>query len=116
MDQVDGFMVGTKICTDRKFGVKLLPPKSTMAISGRGELTRQQKKQPWHVHQSLVWTAWGRCCWAKCPGIEKSKAKTKCSYDTFMRCKECSATAGFNIYLCNGNKGGKVVSCHVPYH
>jgi len=23
--------------------------------------------------------------------------------------------AGCNIYLCNGNKGGKVVSCHIAY-
>jgi hypothetical protein len=111
MDQVDGQLVGTRIQTDKKFGVKLSPPKSTMTISCRGEMMRQQKKQPWRVHQSLSWTAWGRYCQAKCPRIEKSKASMKCSYDTFMRCKECSASAGCNVYLCNGNKGGKMSHC-----
>ena len=87
-----------------------------VVVSRRGELTRQKKKQPWSVHQRLAWTVQGRCCWAKCPGIEKSKAKTKCSYATFMCCEECSAMAGFYIYLCNGNKGDKVVFYHVTYH
>jgi hypothetical protein len=70
----------------------------------------------WRVHQILAWNALGRCCWAKCPGKEKSMAKQKCSHDTFMCCKECSATTGCSIYLVNGNKGGEVVTCHVAYH
>ena len=33
-----------------------------------------------------------------------------------MRCEECTANAGCNIYLCNDTKSGEVVSCHVVYH
>ena len=58
----------------------------------------------------------GRCSWAKCPGIEKSKGIRKRAYDTFMRCEECMAYAGCNLYLCNDTKSGEVVSCHAAYH
>ncbi len=34
----------------------------------------------------------------------------------FMRCKECMANAGCNIYLYKDTKGGEVVSCHATYH
>jgi hypothetical protein len=75
MDQLDGFMMGKTIWRDRKFEGKSSPPKGTMAISCKGDLMRQKKKQPWHVHQSLAWTNWGRCCWARFPGIEKVRQK-----------------------------------------
>jgi hypothetical protein len=94
----------------------MLPIASNMVILRRGELTRQKKKQPWQCHQSLSAAIMGKCSWVKCPGIEKSKGIPKHAYNTFMRCKECTANAGCNIYLCNDTKNGEVVSCHVMYH
>jgi hypothetical protein len=58
----------------------------------------------------------GRCSWEKCSGIKKSKGIQKRAYDMFMRCKECMANAGCNIYLYKDTKGGEVVSCHATYH
>ena len=58
----------------------------------------------------------GRCCWEKFPGLTKSKANVKRSYERVMKFKECSAMMGVNIFLCNGRKGGKVVACHMAYH
>ena len=116
MDRVEGHQTGIKICSDRKKYVELSPIKPTLSLTRRSELTQQKKKQPWRCHQSLSAATRGRCSWARCPGINKSKAKRKRAYDTFMRCEECTANAGCNIYLCNDTKNGKVVSCHVAYH
>ncbi len=126
MDRVDGHMVGTKILTDRKSKVMMSPPKSTAAISCRGQLTRQKKKQPWRYHQSLSAATGRKCSWARCPGIEKSKGKQKHTYDTCMRCEECTTNAGCNMQhlflfvqqhnFCNDTKNSVVVSCHVAYH
>ena len=33
-----------------------------------------------------------------------------------MRCEECTANVGCNIYLCNDTKNGVVVSFHDAYH
>ena len=62
MDRVDRHLIGRKVCSDRKLGGGLSPLKSTAAILCKGELTKQKKRQPWHVHQSLPHETWGRCC------------------------------------------------------
>ncbi len=118
MDRVEGFFSGTKIRSDRKFDVASSPLKPTHAIIQSNILAQQQKKQPWRVHQSLAHGSYGKCCWLKCPGLTtaKSKAKRKRSYDTFMRCEECSATTGCNIFLCNDTKNSVPVCCHIAYH
>jgi hypothetical protein len=119
MDRVDRHLKGQKVWSDRNSGVNMSPIASTMAISRRGELTRQKKKQPWRCHQSSSAAIRGKCSWAKCPEIEKSKGIPKRAYNTLMQCKECTANAGCNIYLCNDTKNGEVVSCHcchVMYH
>jgi hypothetical protein len=116
IDQVEGFLLGTKIWSDRKFAVASLPLKPTHAIKQSTILAGQQRKQPWQVHQSLAFEHRGKCCWQKCPGLTKGNTKRKRSYDTFMRCKECSVTAGMNIFLCNDTKNGVPVCCHVAYH
>jgi len=116
MDRVEGHQMGIKIRSDRKNKMELSPLKPTLSLTRKAELTRQKKKQSWRCHQSLSAATRGRCSWARCPGIEKSKAKRKRAYDTFMRCEECTANAGCNIYLCNDTKNGMVVSCHVAYH
>ena len=60
---------------DMKIEVKLSPLKSTLAILHIGELTRQKKKQPWCVHQSLALASWGGCSWGRCQGIKKVRQK-----------------------------------------
>jgi hypothetical protein len=115
MDQVDGHMIGRKTGMDRKLEMMSAPPQNIGALHGR-QLTKQQKKEPWYIHQCMLVTTWGKCCSAWCPGIQKSKAKRRHAYDTNYRCKEFSATLGFNIYLFHTIKNGEVVSCHVLYH
>ena len=108
--------VRDEIRNDRKLTVALSPLKPTHAIEQSNILAGQQRKQPWRVHQNLAHANQGKCCWMKCPGMTNSKAKQKCNYDTYMRCKECSAKTGCNIFLCNHIKNGVPVSCHVAYH
>ena len=52
-----------------------------------------------------------RLPWDKC-----SKAVTPRSYDTSMRCEECTAFSGKSTFLCNDNKKGVAVHCHEAYH
>jgi hypothetical protein len=80
------------------------------------ELRRKQKKSKWRMHQSLAHTSRGHCCYQFCPGINESYADIPRTYRTSMRCEECSAATGKNIYLCNDAKKGKPVLCHVEYH
>ena len=79
-------------------------------------LRQKQMKSPWRTHQSKAHTSYGKCCWVHCPGYQKSKAKRKRSYDTFMRCEECSAMEGKNRFFCNDHKKGAAVHCHEAYH
>ena len=44
---------------------------------------------------------YGKCCWEDCSGKRLSKAKYLQSCDTHMRCKECSAYLGKDVFLCN---------------
>ena len=84
MDRVERHQTGIKICSDRKKYVELPPIKPTLSLTRRSELTQQKKKQPWRCHQSLSAATRGRCSWARCPGINKSKAKRKRAYTPFM--------------------------------
>ena len=65
----------------------------------------QQKRSPWHHHQSRVCETRGRCNYSKCPGIAESNAVRPRAYDTNMRCEECSVHVGKAVFLCNGTKG-----------
>ena len=33
-----------------------------------------------------------------------------------MKCEECSAEKGTDVYYCNGKKGKELVMCHLRYH
>ena len=48
--------------------------------------------------------------------MEVSCAKRKRSYNAVMSCKQCSAKAGSNVWLCSGQKGDDVLPCHINYH
>ena len=79
-------------------------------------LKNQQRRSPWRVHQSEAVKKYGRCCWEDCPGKKLSKAKYPRSSDTHMRCEECSAYLGKDVFLCNGFVKGEPVNCHRHYH
>ena len=84
-----------------------------------GRLRSWQKKAPWRKHQSVAYHTRGKCAWIGCPGKKRSKVnkeKRSRSYDTFMRCEECSAMLGKDMFFCNNTKGGKPCVCHLDYH
>ena len=58
----------------------------------------------------------GSACWENCPGLKLRNAKRKRSYNTVMICKQCSAKAESNEWLCLGQKGDDVLPCHIEYH
>jgi hypothetical protein len=66
--------------------------------------TGKQRKQPWRVLQSLAAAQRGRCVRVKCPRLTKSQAKVKHSYKMLMRCEECSARMGCNIFFVQRHK------------
>ena len=55
-------------------------------------------------------------CLEDCPGKTLSTAKYLRSSDTHMRCEECSAHQGKDIFLCNSFVKGGPVNCHRHYH
>jgi hypothetical protein len=55
------------------------------------------------------------CVWDDCPGKLTCKAKRKRSNQMHMRCEECSAHLGRDVYLCNGYIKGAPVNCHQRY-
>ena len=65
----------------------------------------QQKRSPQRQHQSLTYEKRGLCAYKGCPGTVASKRKYPQSYETNMRCKECSLLLDKDIFLCNGRKG-----------
>ncbi len=79
-------------------------------------LKNQQRKLPWHMHQSKAVLKKGKCRWDNCPGKLMSKAAYPRSSDTHMCCKECSAHWGKDVFLCNGYVNGAPVNCHWHYH
>jgi hypothetical protein len=79
-------------------------------------LKNQQRKLPWRIHQSEVVAKKGRCGWEDCPGKLASKGICPCSSNTHMRCKECIARLGKDMYLCNSFIKGMPVKCHQHYH
>ena len=80
------------------------------------DLKAKQKKQQWRIHQSVAGGKSGYCKWIGCPGLKQCKAKQKRSYRTYMRCEECTAQLGKEMFLCNDVKSGTAVNCHFAHH
>ena len=84
----------------------------------------QQKRSPWCQHQSLAYEKRERCVYAGYPELSGSQAERPRKYFTNMRCEECSAIDGYDVFLCDGIKGlvegekktWKVCTCHIEYH
>ena len=79
-------------------------------------LRQKQKRLPWRKHQSVAYHMRGRCHYSRCPATKTSAAERKRSYLTFMRCEECSAVAGKDMFFCNDTKSKKPCLCHLAYH
>jgi hypothetical protein len=57
-----------------------------------------------------------KCCWDDCPGKKSTTVKRPRGSNTHMRCKECSAYLGKDIFFCNGFVNGAPVNCHRHYY
>ncbi len=118
MSKLFGWKTGRKVCLDAMgmMTVALVMPQVQVPTDNYALLKNQQRRSPWRVHQSKAVAQYGKCCWEDCPGKKLSMAKRPRSSDTHMRCKECSAYLGKDVFLCNGFVKSKPVNCHRPYH
>ena len=80
-------------------------------------LKRKQRTHPWCTHQSIAFETRNHCSFKGCPGLKSSKdALRPRGTKTFMRCQECSAEQGTNVFFCNDTSKGKPQLCHYRYH
>ena len=79
-------------------------------------LKKKQRLNPWCTHQSIAHKVRGKCAFAGCPNLCNVNTKRRRSYDTFMKCKECSAESGNTIYFFNYSKSGVPILCHQRHH
>jgi hypothetical protein len=113
-----GWVTGRKVRFDAKGMMTVMPAclPVEVATDNYALLKNQQHKSPWHMHQSEAVAKKGRCGWDDCRGKLASKAKRSRGGDTHLRCEECSAHLGKDVYLCNGYVKGAPVNCHRQYH
>ena len=81
-------------------------------------LKSYQSRNSWRTHQSVPCLQKGKCAFRGCPNLqtkEKSRKRNR-SYDTYMKCEECSAKKGSAVYYCNNKKGKAIVNCHMRHH
>ena len=91
----------------------------TQPASYLAPLRKKQKTNPWRTHQSFACEKTpGYCAYHGCPNrvLTKSKGKKIQGHYTRMRCEECSAEKGRDVYFCNDFRKGKVVNCHLRWH
>jgi hypothetical protein len=113
-----GWVTGRKVRSNAKGMMTVMPAclPVEVAMDNYVLLKNQQRKSPWSMHQSEAVAKQGKCGWDDCPGKLASKAKYPRNSDTHMRCEECSARLGKDVYLCNGYVKGAPVNCHRHYH
>ena len=81
-------------------------------------LKYRQRKSPWRTHQSIASPKRGFCSYSCCPGATTgigSKKRNR-SHKTNMRCEECSAKEGKDVFFCNVTKNGVPTLCHIEHH
>jgi hypothetical protein len=117
MSKLFGWKTFRKVCSDTMgmMTVALVMPQVQALMDNHALLKNQQRRSPWRVHQSEAVAQYGKCCWEDFPGEKLSTAKRSCSSDTHMRCEECSAYLGKDVFFCNGFVKGKPVNCHRHY-
>ena len=79
-------------------------------------LKKKQRLNPWCTHQSIAHKVREKCSFAGCTNLRNRNTKRRRSYNTFMKCEECSAESGKNVYFCNDSKSGVPVLCHQRHH
>mmetsp|Transcript_29715 Transcript_29715/g.54805 ORF Transcript_29715/g.54805 Transcript_29715/m.54805 type:complete len:295 (+) Transcript_29715:1717-2601(+) len=91
--------VGRKVRSDAQGTIARSGPKLQSILKKIYALVNRQKKARWHRHRSLAYHKYGKCAWEGCVGLKKSKAKRPRNYDTYMRCDECSALRGKDMFF-----------------
>ena len=107
---------GRKVRSDALGIIARSGPKPQSIMQKLYALLNRQRKTLWRRHQSLAYHRQGKCAWEDCPGKKQSKAKRPRSYDTVMRCEECSALRQKNMFFCNDTKKGVPTLCHIAFH
>ena len=90
---------GRKVRSDALGIIDRSEPKPQSIMQKLYALLNRQRKTLWRRHQSLAYHRQGKCAWEDCPGKKQSKAKRPRSYDTVMRCEECSALRKKNMFF-----------------
>ena len=90
---------GRKVRSDALGIIARSGPKPQSIMQKLYALLNRQKKALWRRHQSLAYHRQGRCAWESCLGKKNSKAKRPWSYQTVMRCEECSALRQKNMFF-----------------
>jgi hypothetical protein len=118
MSKLFWWKTGQKVCSDAMgmMTVASVVPQVQALTDNYVLLKNQQRRSPWCIHQNKAVVQYGKCCWEDCPGKKLSTAKCPCSSNMHMRCEECSAYLGKDVFLCNGFVKGKLVNCHRHYH
>ena len=118
MSKLFGWITGRKVRLNAKgmMTVQSVMPREETPTDNYALLKNQHRQSPWRVHQSKAVEKYARCCWEDCPWKRLSKAKYPRSSDMHMRCEECSAYLGKDVFLCNGFVKGVPVNCHRHYH
>ena len=79
-------------------------------------LKKKQRLNPWCTYQSIAHKVRGTCAFVGCPNLRNGNTKRRRSYETFMKCEECSANSGKTVYFCNDYKSEVPVLCHQRQH
>ena len=80
------------------------------------KLKSYESRNSWRTHQSVPCMVRGKCAYRGCPSLKTGGRKRNRSYDTHMKCEECSAKNGSDVYYCNNKKGTMIVNCHMNHH
>jgi len=107
---------GRKIRSDAIGQVSVGVRPAEQSTTAMSNLRKKQKTHHWRIHQSVACAKRGRCAYNGCPNLTISQAKEKRSYDTYMRCEQCTLEHDKSMYFCNDTKKGKPVLCHMLYH
>jgi len=100
LSYVFGWFIGRKMRSDAQRRISGSDCQPTRAAKRLSTLYNKQKKVPWRMHQSLAYEWKGKCCWKECPNLKSGKERKRAqSYDIFMRCKECSAMYGTDMFF-----------------
>ena len=91
-------------------------PRAPIGTTKLHTLRSYQSRNSWRTHQSVPCMLQGKCAYRNCPNLKTGGRKRNRSYDTHMKCEECSAKNSADVYYCNNKKGKTIVNCHMNHH